>query len=148
MKALRLPIFKEKVVTLMNGHGDENNSIKNGLNIDNEAFKQLAGNLLKSEKSLDSIMQMATSLLGNDALLHSIADRTAANPRAPRTVSKEDGGEADAVASVTENPTQEDILLELVSMSEKLEDIDKNVSDLKREMKLLRLKVSKRLRRK
>jgi hypothetical protein len=115
----------------MNENNEEKNGITNSSTTDN-AFENLAGNLLKNEKSLGSIMQLATTLLKNDSLLHSITERAAANQSSKNPVTKDEKHEntIPTVIQNQENATK-DISLELSILSQKLEHIINDISDLK-----------------
>ncbi|MEH7129885.1 hypothetical protein V7103_16935, partial [Neobacillus drentensis] len=99
---------------------NENSSQNPSINVDNDTTKNLANNLLKNQSSLDlgSLMQVASSLLKNDALMNSLSERSKKkeNPEIP-------------VAKVSKNQEK----AELASLSEKLENIANDISGLKQE---------------
>ncbi|HZH57988.1 MAG TPA: hypothetical protein VEY70_00035 [Metabacillus sp.] len=124
----------------MNENNDKKSATNNDKNADNEAFKNLASNLLKNEKSLGSVMQLATNLLKNDSLVNSIMERAGANQRSKNQVSKEAVKQGNTAPAVTQNQENHinDILLELSSLSEKLDNITIDISDLKMELQYLK----------
>lgn len=123
----------------MNENNDEKNVMNTNKTVNNEAFKNLASNLLKNEKSLGSVMQLATNLLKNDSLLNSIMDRAAVNQSAKNPVSKVTEQETTTpVETQNQENSTNDILLELSSLSQKLDKITTEISYLKMELQYLK----------
>ena len=129
----------------MNENNDEKSVINNGM-VNNETVKNLAGNLLKNEKSLGSILQLATTLLKNDSLLNSITEQAVANQSSKNPVSKDAEKQENTVLSVAQNQENftKDILLEIASISQKLDNIANDVSDFKKELQDIKWKLSKK----
>lgn len=121
----------------MNENNEKKSDLNNGITADNETFKNLAGNLLKNEKSLGSIMQLATTLLKNDSLLNSISERAVSNQNSKNPVSEKQVNRLPSVTQYHENFLK-DISLELSSLSKKLDHITKDISDLKIEVQKLK----------
>jgi cell division FtsZ-interacting protein ZapD len=120
----------------MNENIGENSVVKNEVSVDNEAFKNLAGNLLKNEKSMGSLMNLATTFLKNDSLLNSIET----NGNLKKTVSKDVEEQEDKVTSLIrmqENLAKQ-ITLEISSLSQKLDTITDDISELKKEWQSLK----------
>jgi hypothetical protein len=103
----------------MNENNTEKSEINSGLNVDNEALKNLAENLLKNEKSLGPIMQMATNFLGSESLLSSIKEQVLANKLSMNNEKQENT--FPSVIQNQENFTK-DILMELKALSQKLDN--------------------------
>ncbi|MGG3560586.1 hypothetical protein ABES03_03045 [Neobacillus rhizosphaerae] len=124
----------------MNENNEEKSVLNNGISADNEAYKNLAGNLLKNEKSLGSIMQLATTLLKNDSLLNSITERAVANQNSKNPVSIEAETQGSTLPSITQSQEDvtTDISQELSSFSQKLDQIINDISDIKIELQELK----------
>ncbi|MED3997538.1 hypothetical protein P4647_23380 [Peribacillus frigoritolerans] len=99
---------------------NENNVKNSSNNIDKDTIKNLSSNSFKNENSMDlnSIIQLATTLLKNDTLMNTVAG-----------ISK---NKQSSMPPVTKVPEKQENT-ELVSLSQKLEKIDNVVSDIKQE---------------
>ena len=109
----------------MNNENVNEKSIENLKNIiDKDAVKNLTSNLMKNENSLDlnSIMQLTSTLLKNDTLMNSVTELGNKKKNSILPVSK-----------TTEQ--QENKLLS--SLSQKLENIANDISELKQEIEEL-----------
>lgn len=123
----------------MNENSDEKSIVKNGVSLDNEAFKNLAGNLLKNEKSMGSLMNLATTFLKNDSLLNSIdPNGILRNPKNPVSIDVEE--QEDKVTSLIkmQESLAKQIFLEISSLSQKLDTITKDISEFKKEWQSLK----------
>jgi hypothetical protein len=120
----------------MNENNEEKSVVKNEVSVDNEAFKNLAGNLLKNEKSMGSLMNLATTFLKNDSLLNTIET----NGSLKNPVSKDVEEQEDKVTSLIrmqENLAKQ-ITLEISSLSQKLDTITDDISEFKKEWQSLK----------
>lgn len=104
----------------MNENINENSVNNTETNADKEMTKSLNSNLLKNEKPMDlgSMIQLASALLKNESLINSVAN-----------LSKNKQSSTAPVTKVPEN--QENT--ELVALSQKLENIENGLSELKQE---------------
>jgi hypothetical protein len=120
----------------MNENNDEKSVVKNGVSVENEAFKNLAGNLLKNEKSMGSLMNLATTFLKNDSLLNSIET----NGSLKNPVSKDVEEPEDKVTSLIkmQESLAKQITLEISSLSQKLDTITDDIAEFKKEWQSLK----------
>ena len=110
----------------MNNENINENSVENlRNNVDKDAIKNLTSNLMKNENSLDlnSIMQLTTSLLKNDMLMNSVTELSKRKNDSTLPVSK--------TSEQQENTEQS-------SLSQKLENIANDISELKKELQDVR----------
>jgi DNA repair exonuclease SbcCD ATPase subunit len=104
----------------MNENINENSVNNTETNADKEMTKSLNSNLLKNEKPMDlgSMIQLASTLLKNESLINSVAN-----------LSK---NKQSSTAPVTKVPEKQENT-ELVSLSQKLENIENSISELNQE---------------
>jgi DNA repair exonuclease SbcCD ATPase subunit len=104
----------------MNENINENSVNNTETNADKEMTKSLNSNLLKNEKPMDlgSMIQLASTLLKNESLINSVAN-----------LSK---NKQSSTAPVTKVPEKQENT-ELVSLSQKLENIENGLSELNQE---------------
>jgi septal ring factor EnvC (AmiA/AmiB activator) len=120
----------------MNENNDEKSIEKSGVSVDHDVFKNLAGNLLKNEKSMSSLMNLATTFLKNDSLLNSIENKgSLKNP-----VSNDVEEQEDKVTSKfkMQESLAKQISLEISSLSLKLDTITNDIAELKKEWQSLK----------
>ena len=104
----------------MNENINENSVNNTETNADKEMTKSLNSNLFKNEKPMDlgSMIQLASTLLKNESLINSVAN-----------LSK---NKQSSTAPVTKVPEKQENT-ELVSLSQKLENIENGLSELNQE---------------
>jgi hypothetical protein len=109
---------------MMDNENVNEESIEKKNIIDKDAVKNLTSNLMKNENSLDlnSIMQLTSTLLKNDTLLNSVTELSNKKKNSILPVSK--------ATEQIENKL-------LSSLSQKLENIANDISELKQEIKEL-----------
>ncbi|MFC7787295.1 hypothetical protein ACFQWC_22950 [Rossellomorea sp. GCM10028870] len=120
----------------MNENNDEKSIKMSGGSVDHDAFKNLAGNLLKNEKSMGSLVNLATTFLKNDSLLNSIeSNRSLKNP-----VSKDVEEQEDKDISIIkmQEVLAQQISREISSLSQKLDTITNDISEFKKEWQSLK----------
>ncbi|MDN3015358.1 hypothetical protein PH210_03940 [Paenibacillus sp. BSR1-1] len=103
----------------MSGNMNENNAQDAGNNMDKDPLKNLTNNLLNNQNSFDlsSIMRVATTLLNNESIINSFTELNKQNQTpAPSTAPEK----------------QENA--ELASLSEQLEKLSNDFSELKKEL--------------
>ncbi|WP_341357263.1 hypothetical protein [Rossellomorea sp. y25] len=119
----------------MNENNNEKSIEKSGGSVDHDAFKNLAGNLLKNEKSMGSLMNLATTFLKNDSLLNSIeSNGSLKNPKNPVSIDVEE--QEDKVTSLIK--MHESLAKQISSFSQKLDTIAKEISELTKEWQSLK----------
>ncbi|MEL3973669.1 hypothetical protein AAEO50_15380 [Rossellomorea oryzaecorticis] len=116
----------------MNENNEEKSVVKNDVSLENEAFKNLAGNLLKNEKSMGSLMNLATTFLKNDSLLNSL--ETKGSLKNPATENGEE--QEDKFTSLIK--MQENLAKEISSLSQKLDTITNDIAEFKKEWQSLK----------
>ncbi|NWQ41061.1 hypothetical protein MLOOGBEN_10170 [Bacillus sp. EB106-08-02-XG196] len=128
----------------MNEHIEEN-SENNNVDKETGNSNNLTSNLIKNEKSMDlnSIMQLATSLLKNDTLMNSVAGLNKNKQNSTLPVSKVSENQENTelvslyqklekIANDISKIKQENVIL--ASLSQKLENIENEISELKKEL--------------
>lgn len=119
----------------MNEKNDEKSVEKIGVSVDNEAFQNLAGSILKNEKSIGSLMNLATTFLKNDSLLKSIeSNGIIKNPKNPGSIDVEE--QEDNVTTIIK--MHESLAKQISSFSQKLDIIANEISELKKEWQSLK----------
>jgi hypothetical protein len=133
----------------MNDHENNNeNSVQNtGINVDNvnkDTIKNLTDNLVKNENSIDlnSIMQLTSTLLKNDSLMNSVAglSKIKQNPTLPvsKVSEKQENTKWPSLSQKLDNIANDISELkkenvELSSLTQKLDNIANDISELKKE---------------
>lgn len=137
------PKLPESEITEKQEKVTNDNSVqKTGINVD----KDLVNHLIKNENSLDlnSMMQLASTLMKNESLLHSVTELSEKNINATLPVSKvskkQRNVELTSLSEKMENIANDISGLrqenaELASLSQKLENITNDILELKKELK-------------
>lgn len=109
---------------------DENvveNNNSGGLNVSEEVLKNLTGNL-GNQLDLNSLMQMATTLLKNDSLLNSVAGLSRLKIPASLAPVKQENAETTAISQSQVN--SDNVVTELQKANEMLSSLTKTLENM------------------